>query len=141
MAQDVAAWIEDVVYDAFNEHDLDRWLGAVTDDHRLEDVALGITFEGKDGLRQWAETWFAAAPDAKTEVLDVIAQGDWIATEHVGRATHTGPLVTPMGEIPPTGRRIELRFAELFHLRDGKIALMRAYWDSSTLMRRLGVIE
>ena len=137
---DRAAWIRHVVYDAFNEHDVDRWLDNVTDDHRLEDVALGITFEGKDGLRAWAENWLRAAPDAKTELLNVVAQGDWIVTEHVGRATHTGPLRTPDGgEIPATGRSIELRFAELFQLRDGKIALMRAYWDSATFFRQLGL--
>ena len=42
--------------------------------------------------------------------------------------------------IPPTGRTIELHIAEIYQIRDGKIALLRAYYDGATLMRQLGVM-
>ena len=43
----------------------------------------------------------------------------------------------PAGDLPATQRPFELKFAEVFQLRDGKIALMRAYWDINTLIRQL----
>ncbi|WP_281356135.1 ester cyclase [Arthrobacter mobilis] len=45
----------------------------------------------------------------------------------------------PAGEIPPTGRHIELQIAEVYQFKDGKISLLRAYYDLATLMRQLGL--
>ena len=44
-----------------------------------------------------------------------------------------------MGAIPPTGKSIELKFAEFFVMRDDKIKTLRAYWDTGTLIRQLGL--
>ena len=63
-----------------------------------------------------------------------------MATEHVGRFTHTGPLVTPGGEISPTGRRVEIQIAEFYQMKDGKIRQLRAYYDAATMMRQLGLV-
>ena len=52
----------------------------------------------------------------------------------------TGPLQTPAGTIPATGKTLQLRFAEVFEMRDGKIKTTRAYWDTATLMRQLGLM-
>lgn len=127
------------LYERFNARDLAGMFDLVADDFVLEDVAPGLTFEGKDGFREWLETFVTAMPDSSTEVTPLVDGGDWVATEHTGRGPHTGPLATPAGEIPATGRSVELRFGEFFRLRDGKIVLMRAYWDSATLFRQIGV--
>jgi hypothetical protein len=78
-------------------------------------------------------------PDAHTELVNVFAEGSRVAAEHVGRGMHSGPFVTASGTIPPTGRSVELSFAELFALRDGKITRLHAYYDSATMMRQLGL--
>lgn len=129
-----------VVYDGFNAKDFARIEPVLTDDVELVDMATGQTLHGKDGFSGWLGVWQVAAPDARAEVTSVVVEGDRVATEHTGRATHTGPLPTPAGEIPPTGRRFELQFAEIFDLRDGRIARMTAYWDSASLLRQLGLL-
>ena len=128
------------LFDAFNDGDLDRAVAAATDDFELVDVAAGQTFHGPDGFRRWLATFRTAFPDSRIEVVDVFASEDRVATEHVGRGTHSGPFVTPAGEIPATGRKVELRIAELFQLRGGKVARMHAYYDTATLMRQLGLL-
>jgi len=35
---------------------------------------------------------------------------------------------------------IKLQFAEVFTMRDDKIRQLKAYWDSATLMRQLGLM-
>jgi predicted ester cyclase len=70
----------------------------------------------------------------------IFGEGDWVATEHHGTATHTRPLRTPNGELPPTGRRIDLWFGENDQLRDGKLVWMRASYDGATVMRQLGLL-
>ena len=101
---------------------------------------MGINFHGPEGIKQWLTTWLTAAPNARTELSTVLADGDWVATEHVGRGTHSGPLLTPGGEVPATGRAIELRFCELFEVREGKVVRLRAYWDQMTFLRQLGLL-
>lgn len=139
MAQDERAVVRSL-FDSFNDGDLDRAVGVVGDDFELVDVAAGQTFHGPEGCREWLETFRTALPDAHTELVTVFVEGSRVATEHVGRGTHTGPFVTPSSTIPPTGRRVELRFAELFELREGKITRLHAYYDSATLMRQLGLL-
>ena len=140
MAGEDNAAVVRTVYSGFNTGDIDAVVALVTDDFVLEDVAQGLTFRGPAGGREWLSAWRTAVPDSLTEITSLIEQGDWIATEHTGRGTHTGPLRTPAGELPPTGRPIELRFAEIFELRGGKIARLRAYWDVATLLRQIGAL-
>jgi steroid delta-isomerase-like uncharacterized protein len=139
-SRDNAALIRNL-FDAFNSHDLDRATTMVTEDFELVDFAAGgQTFRGREGLRKWFQTFLTALPDAKTELINVVAAADeWVFSEHVGRGTHTGPLVGPSGELPPTGRAVELWIGEVYRIEDGKITLMRAYYDGATMMRQLGV--
>lgn len=138
MQEDIA--VVQSIYDGFNERDMEQVLAALTDDFVLEDVPQGRTFHGKAGFVAWVTPFATAVPDARTEVTNVIAAGEWIVTEHTGRGTYLGPLATPTGEIPPTGGPHELRFAELFQMRGGKVALMRAYYDSATILRQVGAL-
>ena len=139
-ARDNAAIIHDL-YDAFNDHDLDRIAAMVSEDFELVDFAAdGQVFRGPEGFRQWLQIFLTAFPDAKVEVTNVVTASEGrVFTEHTGRGTHTGPLVGPSGTIPPTGRKGELPIGELFQVENGKIALIHAYYDGATLMRQLGV--
>ena len=102
------------IYDHFNRHDLDRTVALVASDFELMDFAMGQTFRGPKGFRQWLQGHLTPLPDARVEVVSILAEGDWVATEHIGRGTHDGPLMTPAGEVPPTGRSVELKVAEFF---------------------------
>ena len=131
------------LFDAFNDHDLDRAAAMVSEDFELVDFAAdGQTFRGSEGIRQWLQVFLTAFPDAEVEVTNAVAAGEggWVFTEHTGRGTHTGPLVGPSGTIPPTGRRAELPIGELFRVQNGKIVHIHAYYDGATLMRQLGVV-
>ncbi len=50
-------------------------------------------------------------------------------TEYVFSGTHTGRLASPAGEIPPTGKRLELKFADVFVIRDGLVVEHHIYYD------------
>lgn len=128
------------IYDAFNTGNMPLLLSLVTDDFELIDVALGMSWHGQQGWQNWLQNWAVSMPDAKIKLDSIIAQDDIVATEHTGGGTHTGPLTTPAGKIPPTGKSIQLKFGEFFEMRAGKIKTMRAYWDTATLMRQLGMI-
>jgi len=59
--------------------------------------------------------------------------------EFTGRGTHTGVLKGPTGEIPASGRRVEMSFVEFYRLHNGKISEGRIYFDAATMMAQLGI--
>jgi steroid delta-isomerase-like uncharacterized protein len=130
-----------VVFDGFNAKDIERVAAICADDFVLEDIPANMTLRGPDGMRLWLKTWLDAAPDARVEVERIFGDGEWVATEHHGLATHTVPLRTATGEIPPTGRTLDLWFSENFEVRDGKLRRMRAYYDGAAVMRQLGLLD
>jgi predicted ester cyclase len=56
------------------------------------------------------------------------------------KGTHTGPLASPQGMVPPTGRTLALRFCEIFEVEAGRIATHRTYYDQMEFAQQLGLI-
>ena len=129
------------VYEAFNEHDLRPAGVLAVEDVELVEVPTARTLRGPEGFKEGMRAWIRACSDAIVEVVEMFAgEGDTVTTEFVGRGTHDGPMASPRGEIPPTGRSLELRFCELYRMRDGKIASARLYYDAATLLGQLGLM-
>jgi steroid delta-isomerase-like uncharacterized protein len=127
------------LFDSFNERDLIGTAVLTSDDFVLEDLGGGFTLRGPDALRQWFEGFLTAGSDAHASLETVVSAGDRAATEHTGTFTHTGPLSGPAGTIPPTGRSVRIRIAEVYHLRDSKITRLAAYYDLATILAQLGL--
>ena len=138
--QDDAA-IARAVYEAFNDHDLERAGALAAEDVELVDVPSGRTMRGPEGFMEGMRAWIRACSDARVEIVEMIAgEGGSVTTEFVGRGTHDGPLASTGGEIPPTGRSLELRYCEVFRMRDGKISNAHLYYDAATRLGQLGLM-
>lgn len=137
--QDVVALVR-ASHEAFNGRDFDRVDELAAGDLEYTNVATGQTFHGPEGMRQFERGWVDAFPDAETEIVSLHGGDDFAVVEFVGRGTHDGPLVSPGGEIPPTGRRIETHFCEVFEIWNGKLVRGRIYFDLVTLMGQLGLM-
>ena len=123
------------VYAAWNKKDLNRVASYAASDARMGNVPFGTTL----GFREYTEGWAKAFPDGKIQVTTLVAQGDNVIAECVGRGTHTGALTGTAGEIPATGRHVELQFVECYRFRNGKIAEGRIYFDAASMMAQLGL--
>jgi steroid delta-isomerase-like uncharacterized protein len=139
-AQDNAA-LARAMYDAFNKKDFDRVLTWATEDVEIAFIPFGQTFRGRDGFRDFLQGFVTAFPDVTIEVTNQIATEDAIVNELIGRGTHTGPLLTPAGEIAPTGRPIEVPVCEVWAIKNGKLASVHNYQDSATMLRQLGLMR
>jgi steroid delta-isomerase-like uncharacterized protein len=137
---DTAAVIR-AIFDTFNQRDLAGTAALASEDLVLEDLGSGFTLRGPDALRQWYEGFLTAGPDAHAALESLVDAGDRAATEHTGTFTHTGPLAGPGGTIPPTGRPVRIRIAEVYHLRDGKVTRLAAYYDLATILVQLGLVS
>lgn len=126
--------------EAFNNRDWEAAIALTTPDVQSVNVATGQSFQGPDGLRQFLQGWATAFPDSRVETTTALADDVSALLEFRGRGTHSGPLQSPAGDIPPTGRSVDIPFAQVLELRDGKIARARLYFDSMTLLQQLGVV-
>jgi steroid delta-isomerase-like uncharacterized protein len=141
MAAQENAGIAREIYALFNDHEFDRVLEHVAEDAEAELYAEGLSFRGKEGFREMMAHHKAPWPDGTVEVLEQLAGEEGVTNECVYRATHTKPLPMPDGtEVPPTGKKIELRFCEVWRFQDGKVRSLHNYADNLALMQQLGLI-
>lgn len=138
-AQENARLARDL-YDAFSKMDFDRCLAMATDDVEVFLMPTGQTFKGKEGLRAFMSVWKDATPDGTVTVVNQVATDGSVVNECTYHATHTGPLVSPAGEIPASGKTLDLRFCEVWAVRDGKLASIHNYQDFATLLQQIGVM-
>lgn len=125
--------------DKFNAHDAEGCGALAAEDGKFTDMVLGIEGDGPSGLRDWTQIWLTAFPDATIEIVSSFASGDAVVSEGMFRGTQTGALVTPMGTIPPTGKRLEGYYCNVSRVRDGKLSVGRQYYDGLGLLRQLGI--
>jgi len=126
--------------DAFNARDFDRAHQLLSEDLVFEDLAMGETTHGIDGFIEYAKGFARAFSDMRLETRSSISQGVHAAAEFFGRGTHDGPLPTPSGEIPATGKHIDTPFVWYADIADGKITALRDYYNAMTIMTQLGLM-
>jgi steroid delta-isomerase-like uncharacterized protein len=128
-----------MVYDLFNNRNIDQALNYAGKDLQITNMPFNMKFQGRDGFRQWMEGWLRAFPDARADIKNMASSGDQVVVEYAGRGTHNGILATPLGDIAPTGKKIDLNFCDVLQLRDGQLISWRSYFDSASLLRQAGV--
>jgi len=74
------------------------------------------------------------------EVTGIIDSGDQVVVEGVYSGTHTGPLGTPQGVVPATGKKLSLPLCDVFEVAAGRITRIRAYYDQMTFAAQLGLM-
>ena len=143
-AQDTITVVK-TLFDLTNSHQadpawLDKSLTFFAEDCEVIDIPSGITSRGPDGYKQVILFFEEGFPDSRIEITNLFASEDQAVVEFVGRGTNTGPLHMPRGDVPPTGRAVELRFCDVYRVRNGKIVSYRSYYDLFSFLQQLGLI-
>src|SRR5436305_1833785 len=106
----------------------------------VTEIPGGPRLAGFDAFKGFVGVWNKAFPDGGMKLLTAVESGDTVIAEGVMTGTHTGPLASPAGEVPATGKKIEFKFADVFKTRDGKVVEHRVYFDQMTFLGQLGLI-
>lgn len=130
-----------IFHESWDMRDPERGAAVIAANCRFEDVARSEPLIGPEGYKRDYERWREAFPDGECKVLNVIVQDDWAVVEFVNRGTHTGPLRSSLGTFAPTGRRSEVRYCSVMRVADGMVVEGRDYYDSSTIVRQLGLMK
>jgi steroid delta-isomerase-like uncharacterized protein len=98
-------------------------------------------FEGSKTIRERLAVELDAFSDIAHRVESFVDQGDAFSDEFTFVGTHTGSFTLPDGsQLPPTGRRVELRGMEYVAVRDGKIVADNLYYDTAAVAVQLGLV-
>jgi predicted ester cyclase len=77
-----------------------------------------------------------AFPEQRSELLQSVAEGDYVALLHIHHAVNTGSF----NGLPPTGRAVVVPGVELFRFERGKIAEFWRFDADLSLMMQLGAV-
>jgi ketosteroid isomerase-like protein len=125
--------------DRYNAGDLDGVMELYADDS-VQLMPDG-TFEGSAAIRDRLGQELGAFSDLAHRYISYVEQDDAFADEWVFVGTHTGPVVLPDGtEVPPTGKRVEVRGMEIVRVREGKIVVDNLYYDNLAVASQLGLL-
>ena len=103
----------------------------------VEDIVpVGLT-RGREELRDFFASMFAALPDARTTVTRLVAGEQSCAVEWRLEGTFDG---APYMGIEPTGKHVELRGLDLLELEDGELVSNTAYFDGAGFARQIGML-
>ena len=76
-------------------------------------------------------------PDLEFKILASARSGDLVYLTWSGTGTHKGPLCTPAGTLPPTGRSVTLTGVIVVTVTGGLIQREEAYWNVAELIEPL----
>jgi steroid delta-isomerase-like uncharacterized protein len=124
--------------DAFNASDWEQLRAGLASDSRYDELGTERKIEGPEKILELFKAWKTAFPDAAGTVTSAVASGNKAALEVTWKGTHTGPLETPEGTIPASGKRQETPAAFFFTFEGDKIKESRHYFDSMTLLKQIG---
>ena len=123
----------------YNAGDLETFVDLYGEDAVV--VTPEGTLEGRAAIREYWRWVNVSVPDCALAVGVTVEQGDTIAFEYTWAGTNTGPLILPDGaELPPTGKRVEVRCMDLGQVRNGKLAVHHLYWDDLDFFSQLGLL-
>jgi glyoxylase-like metal-dependent hydrolase (beta-lactamase superfamily II)/predicted ester cyclase len=93
---------------------------------------------GRDELVAWFDELYAAFPDFRFRMLDLVADGHHAAVRWRAQGTFAGP--GRFNGMAPTGAAVDLEGTDLVWPREGKVGRVLAYTDGMSLARQLGAL-
>ena len=88
---------------------------------------------GYDGVRAFVDTYATAFPGLQIEILQIVADEDFVAFRWRATGTHSGPLM----DLEPTGRAVSVTGHTLHRVVAGRFAESWVQVDTAGLLRQL----
>ena len=122
-------------YAAFDQKDVEQGRLLMSSD--IVGRGMGTdTLNGYDVFMQYGIMMFAAFPDGRHILEEVIAEDDKVVTRGTFSGTHQGEL---MG-VSPTGKQVKFSVVHIDRVVNGKIVEHWGQGDTLAMMQQLGVV-
>ena len=95
---------------------------------------------GREAIKESLQGWFNAFPDTQWNLQNLMSSGDTFIAEGIFKGTQTGPFHTAEGEIPPTGKSVEMPVCFIGRVSEnGLVSEDRTYVNAAMMMEQLGL--
>lgn len=126
--------------EAFNRADYARIRELEGPGFTYAEAGTGDAVQGGDEFEALMRGWRGAMPDLTGDVTAVAVDGDVVVLEITWSGTQTGPLETPVGTIPASGRSTSVA-ATLWQRWDGEqMVEERHHLDLFSMLTQLGAL-
>ena len=124
---------------AYNKKDWAGVKAAITAGFVYDEIGTQRKMKGPEQVIEAWQGWATALPDSNATFENAFVAGGKVILELTWRGKHTGPMQSPKGQIPATGKSIEIRACQIVEVEGGKAKSMRHYFDMMTMMQQLGL--
>lgn len=135
------AQIAGEIIEAFNSDDWARFKAPFAANLVYEESGTGRRTEDADAYVQLTKQWKQAFPDAKGTIRNSLSSGNTVAQEVLWEGTQTGPLPTPTGTLPPSGRRVMVPATLWLTFQGEQVREIHHHIDVMGMMQQLGVMS
>ena len=134
-----AEWVQEVFRRVFERRDFTDAQEFWSDDSVDYFLATGETVRGAKALTQWFTGLFAAFPDWRLDVENVVDDGaGQVAVQWRAAGTFTG---SPFQGVKATGRRVEIRGCDVIRVApDRRVVSNTVYYDGAAFVRQIGML-
>jgi predicted ester cyclase len=95
------------------------------------------TSKGPRSIKESVNIFISGFPDLKAYVEEAIAEGDTVSTKGYWTGSHKGEF---MG-IPPSGKNVNVKYIDMWKIKDGKLYESWVQMDNAGLIQQLGAIK
>lgn len=134
MSADIKAMVKKVFEEGMNKRNLNIF------DELLHKDFVNYTFpdpSGPEGFKGAVNMFLTGFPDMKITLDDILAESITCATRGYFTGTHKGEF---MG-IPATGKPVNVKFIDMWKLKDGKLHESWVVMDIAGLMQQIGLMK
>jgi steroid delta-isomerase-like uncharacterized protein len=126
--------------EAYNASDWQQLREVLAPDVVYDEVGTQRRLEGAERMIEAYQGWKQVAPDGHGTITKAFASGASVTLEVVWKGTQMGPLASPEGVVPPSGKQWVVPGAQVISFEGDKIKHMRQYFDMMTLLEHIGVV-
>lgn len=138
MCEKKAKVLLDKVLEMWNKPNLALIPELYTADTVATSSSTPVPYVGHEGIRKWVENTLIMLPDMKMTFDEIVVQGDKIATIWTMTGTNSGPMQTPGGPIPPSGKPVRITGLAIDYLRDGKFVKEIVSFNTLEMLMQMG---
>lgn len=127
---------------AFNAKDFAKFQGMWAENATSEVMDMGPPLTGPAAITETGAKGFASGfPDATIEPQLTLINGNNVMGVVLVRGTNSGTYASPMGSVPPTGKKVGFLAAQSLELNDwGKAVKEVKAYDGGTVAGQLGLL-
>jgi steroid delta-isomerase-like uncharacterized protein len=122
--------------DAWNSHDLELVLPFYSEHYEGVDIGEPQLQHGREAVRKMLLYYWKAFPDLKFYVVSTVAEENHIAISWQAEGTHHGSIMN----IPPTGRKVQVKGVSVIEVKDGLVTRGEYIWDLAGMLRHMGLL-